>query len=253
MKVMKKGLAGIVLMLALLMLVPVTAKADGAAPVCAKRQTMEIYICRPLRSMGMTGAEGWIYIGNLAKDAEVYQVRSSNSNFQARKEKGINGIYVESKPHVLKAGERTRISFMVYQNGRSYRLYCDVTFKNMKRKFKAFKMGSREYDSSFKGFSAVSVLRFKSQKIKVKATPAKGYKVDCIIAEYTKNGRNVLKKYKNGSNVSLKNIVCLDVVYHTKNRPRYYKRPDSTYVSTNLYLKNYMPSPLYSKLNITFY
>ena len=94
---------------------------------------------------------------------------------------------------------------------------------------------------------------FGVSKIKVKATPAKGYKVDCIIAWYTKNGRNVLKKYKNGSNVSLKNIVCLDVVYHTKNRPRYYKRPDSTYVSTNLYLKNYMPSPLYSKLNITFY
>ena len=93
MKAMKKGLTGIVLMLALFVLVPVTAKADGAAPVCAKRQTMEIYICRPLRSMGMTGAEGWIYIGNLAKDAEVYQVRSSNSNFQARKEKGINGIY----------------------------------------------------------------------------------------------------------------------------------------------------------------
>ena len=34
MKAMKKGLAGIVLMLALFMLVPVTAKADGAAPGC---------------------------------------------------------------------------------------------------------------------------------------------------------------------------------------------------------------------------
>lgn len=247
MKKMKKTLCGFLTCLLLVAVTPLLANAAAKAPACPKAQTLYFEKLAPVKNVNQTSVSGYIYIKNLSSTATITNIKSSNKYYTAYTRQGLNAIQISAsnkfymKNHKVKAGEKSTFSFVVNQNGKSYKLSCKVTFKQHPAVFKSFKVSSKNYASAIKGYWQYGAKISRSGKTQIKATAAKNYKIDFIEIAYRKGNKAFTKKIKNGQKASLKNATAITVTYHTTKKPQYYKAPGSDY-----YHYEGQPTPLYS-------
>lgn len=248
MKKMKKTLCGFLTCLLLVAVTPLLANAAAKAPACPKTQTLYFEKLAPVKNVNQTSVSGYIYIKNLSSTATITNIKSSNKYYTAYTRQGLNAIQISAsnkfymKNHKVKAGEKSTFSFVVNQNGKSYKLSCKVTFKQHPTVFKSFKVGSKNYASAIKGYWQYGAKISRSGKTQIKVTAAKNYKIDFIEIAYRKGNKASTKKIKNGQKASLKNATAITVTYHTTKKPQYYKAPGSDYH----YYYEGQPTPLYS-------
>lgn len=209
--------------------IPAAAKA-AAAPVCPKKQTIMI---EKQRSLGTgekyTDAYGYIFIKNLAKNAKIVNIKSSNPKFGAYKALGEDAIGVGQenpededgmpRPYTIKSGEKTKISFTVKQNGKSYKLSCEVICVPFRKQFKNFQLGSQGYAALFNGYQDVYKKAPNVAKAKLIIKMTNDFVIDNIGLYYPSGYRSV----KSGTVISLKNLKYITVEYHTVKMPLYYK------------------------------
>jgi hypothetical protein len=219
------------------------ADAASKAPTCAKKQTVyfegEVYQDFALYSDG-------IYIKNLASNAKITNVKSSNKKVKAtaqNKETFIqrNAVMVTPKStKTIKDGETAKISFTVKQNGKSYKLSCTLTFKKFTTPCKTLTIGDQEYKSVFDGVSSVYVAALTGeQKLNVKMRS--GYKLVKMQVTYADR---TTKTVKNGDTLSMDNIISLEVIYTVKTKPANYQKPSNW--------QGRYKSPLYDSVNLIF-
>lgn len=255
MKKMKKTLCGFLICLLLVAATPLLANAAAKAPVCPKTQTLYFERSAPFKGVDDTSVFGFIYIKNLSSTATITNIKSSNTYYTAYKRQGLNAIQIGTstkfhiKGHKVKVGEKSTFSFVVKQNGKSYKLSCKVTFKQHPAVFKSFKVGSKDYASEINGYWQYGAKISRSGKTQIKVAAAKNYKIDFIEIAYRKGNKAFTKKIKNGQKASLKNAVSIDVTYHTTKKPKYYKAPGSDY----RYYYIGQPTPLYSDFSFNLW
>lgn len=255
MKKMKKTLCGFLVCLLLVAITPLLANAAVKAPVCPKTQTLYFERSAPFKGVNDTSVYGFIYIKNLSSTATITNIKSSNTYYTANKRQGLNAIQIGTstkfhiKGHNVKVGEKSTFSFVVNQNGQSYKLSCKVTFKQHPAVFKSFKIGSKDYASEINGYWQYGAKISRSGKTQIKVAAAKNYKIDFIEIAYKKGNKTFTKKIKNGQKVSLKNAISIDVTYHTTKKPKYYKAPGSDY----RYYYIGQPTPLYSDFSFNLW
>lgn len=248
MKKMKKTLCGFLVCLLLVAATPLLANAAAKAPVCPKTQTLYFERLTPSKNLNILSANNFIYIKNLSSTATITNIKSSNTYYTAYKRQGLNAIQIDTtmkfhmKNHKVKAGEKSTFSFVVNQNGKSYKLSCKVTFKQHPAVFKSFIVGSKDYASEIIGNGSYEAKVSRSGKAQIKVTAAKNYKVDLIEITYRKGNKAFTKKIKNGQKASLKNATTIRITYHTTKKPKYYKAPGASY----RYPYIGQPTPLYS-------
>lgn len=174
-----------------------------------------------------------LYIGNLSSSAAVTGITSSNKNFQAKKS-GLasNAIWIGQKSnHNIKDGEKTTINFKVKQNGKTYKLSSRITFKKFDQVFKSFKIGNKDYASTFAGYWGTKT-KIAGKTAKIQVTPASGYKIDKITAYYWHGEENYEdKKIRNGSKISTKDLMYIYVYYHPTKKAAYFKEPSNPALS----------------------
>lgn len=256
MKKMKKILCSLLACLLVILAVPVSAEAAAKAPVCPKTQVLQYYRACMNNTQQRTGGYGYIFIKNLAKNATITNVKSSNKNYTATRVKGLNAIDVmqtqksfRNFKYDVKDGESTKLSFTVKQNGKSYRLSCKVIFKAHEPVFKTFKLGSKDLTSLTSGYWMLRYNKIPQKgKVKVQIQTTKNYKIDSITVTYRNGDKYTSKKIKNGAKVSLKNAMSLNVDYHTTVKPKYYRKPSSDYVG--YFFGGYVESPLYESFSL---
>ena len=224
MKKMKPMLLAVMVCMLALLGIPAAAKA-AAAPVCPKKQTIRIIRNRD-RETGKKYKEayGGIYIKNLAKNAKIVNIKSSNPKFDGEKFPGIDAISVAHDIETnIKSGERTTISFTVKQNGKSYKLSCEVICVPFGNQFKYFQIGSKGYAALFNGYQDAfkKIAQTGKEKLIIKTTDA--YKLDHIYLYYKNRTRPV--QVKSGDVISLKNLKEIMVDYHVAKDALYYKEP----------------------------
>lgn len=253
MKKTRNILLSLLACLLVILAVPTAVSAAAKAPQCPKKQTLEFYRAYINGNEQNVSGDGYIYIKNLSSSAVITNVKSSNKYYTASKAAGLNAIFVETKrtagsPHFVKDGEKTKLTFTVKQNGKSYNLSCDVTFKKHSQVFTSVKIGSKEYATLAKGhWMVMGKEKAPKSKVKITAKTVKNYKVDNIEIFY-KN--NTSKKIKNGGKVSLKDATTICINYHTTAKPKYYKKPTADY--NGYFFGGYVKSPLYQALYINY-
>ena len=200
-----------------------TVTEAATKPVCQKSTTLHYQINEGGAKVVMES----LYIGNLSSSAVVTGVTSSNKNFQAKKSSlSSNAIWVGQKSnHNIKDGEKTTISFKVKQNGKTYKLSSRITFKKFDKVFKTFKIGNKDYASTFAGYWGTKT-KITGKTAKVQVTLTSGYTIDKITAYYWHGGENYEdKKIKNGSKISTKDLMYIYVYYHPNKKAAYFKEP----------------------------
>lgn len=229
------------------MLMPVTAAAASPAPTCAKSQV--VYFEKTEAGFTTFRAyRSFIYIKNLSSKAVISGLKSSNKEVKAvklSKNLKMNAICLESNvgeyvSGAVKNNDRTKITFNVKQNGKTYKLSCDVLFKTAPSPVKSFKVGGKEYAGYFKGYGMHDAKKPSGSKTKISIVPESGYKIDNIYVFY-KNGS---KKIKSGDSVSLKNATGICVEYYTTKKPANYQKPGNW--------TGRIPSPLHDVINLMF-
>ena len=252
MKKTRNILVSLLACLFVILAVPTAVSAAAKAPQCPKKQTLEFYCAYINGNEQPTEGDGYIYIKNLSSSAVITNVKSSNKYYTASKAAGLNAVFVQTKMtpgsmHFVKDGEKTKLSFTVKQNGKSYNLSCAVTFKKHSRVFKSVKIGSKNYAALAKGHWTV---RDKGtapkSKVKITVKTVKNYKVDSIEIFY----KNKSKKIKNGRKVSLKNATTICINYHITAKPKYYKRPTAGY--RGYFFGGTVKSPLYESFYLEY-
>ena len=84
-----------------------------------------------------------IFINNLASDAEITNIKSSNKNVECNEV----GTYIDLSGAKIKPGSKAKITFKVKQNKKTYSLSCNVTFKDAPCAFSSLKIGGKDYDN----------------------------------------------------------------------------------------------------------
>lgn len=252
-----KTMCGVLALWALLLTSLTVQKVEAAskAPSCVKSQTVYCYGMEKLFG-GQKGhytildvPSSYIYIKNLSSGAVISNIKCSNSKVEVKSM--LNGSYQSMKAlHLefkqsammkgkyLKNGEKAKITFRVKQNGKTYKLACNVTFRTKKSPVKSFKLGKKEYASAFSGY-AQKTIKFPTSNFKVTVQRAAGFAIDEIDVFY-KNGS--LKKVKSGAVVSGKDIDCILVTYHVTKKPANYSAPTKW--------GGMVPSPLHEMVQI---
>lgn len=253
MKKTRNILVSLLACLFVILAVPTAVSAAAKAPQCPKKQTLEFYCAYINGNEQPTEGDGYIYIKNLSSSAVITNVKSSNKYYTASKATGLNAVFVQTKMtpgpiHCVKDGEKTKLSFTVKQNGKSYNLSCNVTFRKHSQVFTSVKIGSKDYAALAKGhWMVMDKGTAPKSKVKITAKTVKNYKVDSIEIFY-KNNKS--KKIKNGGKVSLKNATTICINYHTTAKPKYYKKPTAGY--RGYFFGGTVKSPLYESLNINY-
>ena len=230
MKKLKPMLLAVMVCMLALFGIPAAAKA-AAAPVCVKKQTVMIEKWRDWNTGEQyTDAYGHIFIGNLSSNAKVVNVKSSNPKFKAKKRNGVNAILVEhdmidrnGNYIKIKSGEKTKITFTVKQNGKSYNLSCEVICVPFHKEFTSFQIGSQGYAALFNGYQQAFKKINQSGRVKLTIKTTTEYKLTKINLYY--KNKTVPTAVKSGALISLKNLERVEVNYETIKKPSYYKKP----------------------------
>lgn len=258
MKKLKNLFVSLLALTIMLTSMPMTVSAAVAAPSCVSKQTVYVQKAPGYTSLEMPS--NYICIKNLSSKASVTNVKSSNKKILAQHKKmvltGQPTNMIELTQDIrngalkVKSGEKTRISFTVKQNGKSYKLYCDVTFKYADSPFKnlTLKYGStsKEYASLFKGYELRTFTKPKESKMKFYAAPSAGHKISKVIAAYIHGDRYESKSVKNGSWISTKDLMSITIIYSTTKAPANYKKPVG-------WRDDYHPTPLHDTVTISYY
>ena len=245
MKKLKPMLLVVMVCMLALLGIPAAAKA-AAAPVCPKKQTIMIEKWRAWTSGEQyTDVYDYIFIGNLSSNAKVVNIKSSNPKFKATKGDGINAILVEHDMYdkedryiKTKSGEKTKISFTVKQNGKTYNLFCEVICVPFHKEFKNFQIGSQGCASLFNGYQEAFKKINKSGKEKLTIKTTAEYKLKKINLYYKNKERPI--EVKNGVLISLKNLEKIEVNYETLKKPLYYKKPGKGLIGKGSIAGEYM-------------
>lgn len=251
MKKTRNILVSLLACLFVILAVPTAVSAAAKAPQCPKKQTLEFYCAYINGNEQPTEGDGYIYIKNLSSSAVITNVKSSNKYYTASKAAGLNAVYVTTSDynsiHDVEDGEKTKLRFTVKQNGKSYNLSCNVTFRKHSQVFTSVKIGSKDYAALAKGHWTV---RDKGtapkSKVKITVKTVKNYKVDSIEIFY----KNKSKKIKNGRKVSLKNATTICINYHITAKPKYYKKPTAGY--RGYFFGGTVKSPLYESFYLEY-
>ena len=252
MKKTRNILVSLLACLFVILAVPTAVSAAAKAPQCPKKQTLEFYCAYINGNEQPTEGDGYIYIKNLSSSAVITNVKSSNKYYTASKAAGLNAVFVQTTSdsdsiHDVKDGEKTKLRFTVKQNGKSYNLSCNVTFRKHSQVFTSVKIGSKNYAALAKGHWTV---RDKGtapkSKVKITVKTVKNYKVDSIEIFY----KNKSKKIKNGRKVSLKNATTICINYHITAKPKYYKKPTAGY--RGYFFGGTVKSPLYESFYLEY-
>jgi hypothetical protein len=225
--------------------VPVEAATAVKAPTCVK--TMTSYFVNTSCYTKLAEYSQYIYIKNLASNAKITNIKSSNkkvyvTSLNKDKYRKVNALYMELDK--IKANEKTKITCTVKQNNKSYNLTCTVTFKAAPTPFKTFQLGKKNYTSSFKGKQYLSV-KSSTAKAKLTITAASGYKIDSITLTYLTSKGQTTKKVKSGTTIATKNLFDISVTYHITKLPTNYQKPSK-------WNFEYVASPLHSAAGLSF-
>ncbi len=247
---MKAILGGMVLCLLMMLTIPsVKSEAAVKKPSCVKKQT--VYMTRqenpytddaPYWSTRISGA---IYIKNLSSNAKITNIKSSNKKIKVKNMFNVSsdhatkfkGLWIEGNG--CKPGVKSKISFKVKQNGKTYSLSCIVTLKKETARFKNLKIGGKNYASQLAGYESKNLkLSKKKTKLSIKMQP--GIKLEGI-SIMTKAG---IKEIKNGATVKLKKGDQIFIDYRYTKKPKNYssclgKVSEDFYLlgSTTIYVK----------------
>lgn len=126
----------------------------------------------------------------------------------------FKGVWIEANG--CNAGTKSKISFKVKQNGKTYSLSCTVTVKKAPTIFSKLSIGGKNYASKFSGYSDRILSLPKNKKVKVSVKLKSGMKLNEI--HLVKNGGTNSKKIKNGQTVTLKkgDYFVIDYTYTKK-------------------------------------
>lgn len=205
----------------------ITAEAAVKKPICAKTQTVYMrYANNPYAETGIhnsTSISGGIYIKNLSSDAKITNIKSSN-----KKIKVINGfnssdafrgkrLWVDTSR--CKAGDKSKITFKVLQNGKKYSLSCTVTVKKETSRFEKLSIGGKNYASKVTGYSSRIISLPKNKKVKISVKVKSGMKLSGIYISHNGLGGGEIK---NGASVKLNKGDRIYVEYKYTKKPANY-------------------------------
>lgn len=241
---------GLMLCIMMLLAIPsVKSEAASKKPTCSKKQT--VYMTKqenpytndaPYWSTRVSGA---IYIKNLSSNAKITNIKSSNKKIQVKNMFNLpsdhatkfKGLWVEGNG--CKPGAKSKISFKVKQNGRTYSLSCTVTLKKETARFKSLKIGGKNYASQLAGYESKN-LKLSKKKTKLTIKMKSGMKQTGITI-LTKSGT---KEIKNGASVRLHKGDQIFIDYRYTKKPRNYSsclgkasKDFYLYGSTTIYVK----------------
>ena len=207
--VWRNMLGGLLLCLMAVICMPgIHGEAAEKKPVCAKNQT--VYLNH--WEKGYTEPTIYsrcIFIKNLASDAEITNIKSSNKNVECNEV----GTYIDLSGAKIKPGSKAKITFKVKQNKKTYSLSCNVTFKNAPCAFSSLKIGGKDYAKKTTAQVNVNLKpSYKKAAFSVKMKP--GTKLISIDL----HRGNKLIRVKNGSKVALKkgDIIMVSYKYTKK-------------------------------------
>lgn len=202
------------------------ASAGEQAPSCVSKKI--IYMTKQENQFmptehWSTRIGGCLYIKNLAPDAVIYDVKSSNKKVQATNFFNVpdehptrfKGIWVEG--HNAKAGSKSKITFKVQQHGQVYSLKCNVTLKYESSRYTKLKIGNTDYSKKITGYES-RVIKPTGKSVKLSVKLKSGMKLDNI----TLNSGGKLTYLKNNSKVKLKTGDILIIDYHYTKKPKNY-------------------------------
>lgn len=198
-------LSSLLLCMAFTVFMPgIRSEAATKKPTCAKSQT--VYIGQYESPYEPLGYSGWIFISNLSSNAKITNVKSSNKKILCSN----RGNYISLQGGKNAIGAKTKITFKVKQNKKTYSLSCNVTFKKAASPFKSLSLGGKEYAKKF-GANVDLMWKVSHKKAKISVKMNSGKKLKGI----TLNN----KKIKNGSKVALKTGDVL-VIEYTYTKPK---------------------------------
>lgn len=211
-------------LLAVLAVPGIRSEAASKKPTCVKKQT--VYLVRnnnPYNNSSSyytTSISNHIFIKNLSSKAKITNIKSSNkkikvlNGFNTKDVGRFKGITVTANG--CKPGAKSKITFKVKQNGKTYSLSCTVTMKKETTRFAKLSIGGKNYASKLSGYSERIVTLPKNKKVKISVKLKSGMKLNGIYN--TRTG----KKIKNGQSVKLRKGDCILVDYTYTKKPTNY-------------------------------
>ena len=210
-KTMKTTICGLLLCLTALLCMPGVRTEAAKKPTCVKKQT--VYI-GPFESPYDTlGYSGWLFIKNLSANAKIVNVKSSNENIICFANK--DRIHICAGENEI--GQKTKLTFKVKQNKKTYKLSCKITVKKAKCAFKSLKINGKEYAKKTTATNGVE-LKLPYKKVKISAKMSSGHKLKSI--ELNRQASMAFVKVKNGSKITLKQGDTIRITYIYK-KPKY--------------------------------
>ena len=116
---LQKTLLAVAFLMAVLILPAVRSEAAAAKPKCAKNVTCYLVALSDeanCSEYSIEACSNLIYIKNLASNATVYNIKSSNKNVQVVKSEKMSALSLIAEP--ARPGTKTKVSFTVKQNGK---------------------------------------------------------------------------------------------------------------------------------------
>lgn len=207
-------------------------KCEAATPSCAKSQTVYLTKSDVLDGeyyLDYTELSSFIFIKNLASNAKIISIKSSNKNISGSnglKWEGFPGSFVSLTGTDCKPGQKSTITIKVKQNSKTYKLTCKIVLKLKPTNFKTFSIGGKNYASKLTGYSGtakVANLKIEQMKGTFKIRMKSGIKLKEVkLLRTSSNGKTTTKIIKNGNKVSLKKGDVLQISYTYTKKPKNY-------------------------------
>lgn len=239
---------GVILLLCLLITGVAEAKTKKAKPSCPK--TMTCYMYKTIKDVNESWfPEGYcntIYIKNLDAKAKITNIVSSN---KAVKGVAMNrsswcrvpGISLNRKKISLKPGSKTKITFRVKQNKKTYKLKCTVTFVAANSPVASLKIGAEELASKLAGPDGVKIHATGIQTVSYTSAP--GFEVTKVKAY--KDGVEAGVVVENGGSVDTSQYNYLMIFFKSLTIPKYYSEPTK-------WINAMLPGKLYEYVMVYF-
>lgn len=229
MKIIRKStrelmLCGLMLCIMMLLAIPsVKSEAASKKPTCVKNQTVYANSSKVFNNQNLffDSVSDKIYIKNLKSNAKITNIKSSNKNIKAISglkiaDAKFKGIQLQAYGNV-KLGDKSKISFKVKQNGKTYALSCTITIKKEPARFAKISIGGKNYASKVTGLADKKLTLPKNKKVKISIKMKPGMKLTAIYL-YS----NQLTKIKNGQSVKLKKGDQIQILFQHTKKPKNY-------------------------------
>jgi len=174
-KKISKTLGAICMVLLMAVCVVPTIKAEAAAKpkLARKKQLIEADFKNGVTSYN-------IYINNLAPNAKITKVKSSNKHvleaYASKEKSAYSTPYIVC---VVKRNGKAKVSFSVTQDKKTTNLSQTITVRKAANPFKAFKVGSTNLRGTYEEYGS-AFLKIGKKKRKVQINMSKGYKIKNI-------------------------------------------------------------------------